>query len=74
MHDFCGQGVINILEVFGESCFVVLLAINSFKNIGIIIVHDRMHSRLVHGKACDRRCPVMHSKGEKTHDASEAET
>ncbi len=45
---------------------MVLLAINSFKNIGIIIVHDRMHSRLVHSKACDRRCPVMHSKGEKT--------
>ncbi len=25
-----------------------------------------MHSRLVHGKACDRRCPFMHSKREKT--------
>jgi hypothetical protein len=25
-----------------------------------------MHSRLMHSKACDRWCPVMHSKREKT--------
>jgi hypothetical protein len=25
-----------------------------------------MHSKLLHGKACDRRCPVMHSKGKTT--------
>jgi hypothetical protein len=25
-----------------------------------------MHSKLVHGKACDRRCPFMHSKRKKT--------
>ncbi len=24
-----------------------------------------MHSKLMHGKACDRRCPIMHSKREK---------
>ncbi len=65
--DFSGQRVINIdLEVFGERCSLVWLAINNFKNIGIIIVHDRMHFRLVHSKVCDKRCPVMHSKGEKT--------
>ncbi len=67
VRDFSGQGVINIgLEIFGERCFLVLLTINSFKNTGIIIVHNRTHSRLVHGKACDRRCPIMHSKREKT--------
>jgi hypothetical protein len=66
VRDFSGQGVINIgLEVFGERCFLVLLTINILKNIGIIIIHDRMHSKLVHGKACDRRCPIMHSKGKK---------
>jgi hypothetical protein len=54
------------LEVFGEGYFLVLFAINNLKNIGIIIIHNRMHSRLVHGKACDRRYPIMHSKGEKT--------
>jgi len=65
--DFFGQGVINIgLEIFGERCFLVLLAINSFKNTGIIIVHDLMHSKLMHGKASDRRCPFMHSKRKKT--------
>jgi hypothetical protein len=67
VYDFFGQGVINIgLEVFDERCFLVLLIINSLKNTSIIIVHDCMHSRLVHGKACDRRCPALHSKGEKT--------
>ncbi len=67
VRDFSGQGVINIgLEVFGERCFLVLFAINNFKNTGTFIVHDMMHSRLVHGKACDRRCPFMHSKREKT--------
>jgi len=42
-----------------------LLAINNFKNTSIIIVHHRMHSKLVHNKACDKRCLVMHSKGKK---------
>ncbi len=66
VYDFFGQGVINIgLEVFSERFFLVLLVINSFKNTGIIIVHDCMHSRLMHGKTCDRRCLVMHSTGEK---------
>ncbi len=65
--DFSSQRLINFgLEIFGEHCFLVLFAINNFKNIGIIIVHDRMHSRFMHRKACDKQCPVMHSKGEKT--------
>jgi hypothetical protein len=46
VRDFFGQGVINIgLEVFGERYFLVLLIINSFKNIGIIIVHDHIYSK-----------------------------
>jgi hypothetical protein len=67
VHDFSSQGVINIvLEIFDERYFLVLFAINNFKNNDIIIVHDRMHSRFVHDKACDKQCPIMHSKGEKT--------
>jgi hypothetical protein len=55
VRDFSSQRVINIgLEVFDERCFLVLLAIINFKNTSIIIVHNHMHSRLVHGKACDR--------------------
>ncbi len=51
VRDLSGQGVINIgLKVFGEHCFLVLLAINNFKNINIIIVHDCMHYRLMHDK------------------------
>jgi len=67
VRDFSSQGVINIgLEVFSECCFLVLLTINNFKNTWIIIVHDRIHSRLMHDKACERWCLVMHSKREKT--------
>jgi hypothetical protein len=62
------------LEVFDERCFLVLFAIDSFKNIGIIIIHDRMHSTLVHGKACDDSVSSCILKEKRRHNASKAKT